>query len=88
MFCWILNVFYCRTVVPWTKEWNPSGCVELDPLVGNQITRLAAPCSAYWPPPPCLTVGPTNRPSHCTVHMPASPSMCWDISEILLRSHK
>ena len=38
---------------------------------------LACPC--------CLTVGPTNRPSHCTLHMPACPSMCWDISEILLQ---
>ena len=54
--CWILNVINSRTLVQWTKEWNP--------LVGNQITRLAAPGPAYWQPAPCPPCPLPNRRSH------------------------
>ena len=77
--CWILNAISCRTVVQcWTKEWNP--------LVGNQITRLAAPGSAYCPAPPCLTVGPTNRPasSHYMLYTALHTCVWQPICEMLL----
>ena len=54
--CWIPNVINSRSLVQWTKEWNP--------LVGNQITRLAAPGPAYWQPAPCPPCPLPNRRSH------------------------